>query len=74
MVYGRIERPPTRGGNTMGLGDKIQNAAEKAGGKGKEAAGTATGDESLRAEGKADQTKGDLKQAGEKVKDAFKKD
>ncbi|MEE2524170.1 CsbD family protein [Pseudarthrobacter sp. J75] len=58
----------------MGLGDKIENAAEKAGGKGKEAAGTATGDESLRNEGKADQTKSDLKQAGEKVKDAFKKD
>ena len=58
----------------MGLGDKIQNAAEKAGGKGKEAVGNATGDENLKAEGQADQTKGDLKQAGEKVKDAFKKD
>ncbi len=58
----------------MGLDDKIKNAAEKAGGKGKEAAGNATGDESLRNEGKADQAKGDLKQAGEKVKDAFKKD
>jgi uncharacterized protein YjbJ (UPF0337 family) len=53
----------------MGLGDKIENAAEKAGGKGKEAAGNATGDESLKADGQA---KGDLKQAGEKVKDAFK--
>jgi uncharacterized protein YjbJ (UPF0337 family) len=60
--------------NTMGLGDKIENAAEKATGKGKEAAGNATGDDSLRAEGQADQAKGDLKQAGEKVKDAFKKD
>lgn len=58
----------------MGIGDKIGNAAEKAGGKGKEAAGKATGDQNLQAEGKADQTKGDLKQAGEKVKDAFKKD
>ena len=58
----------------MGIGDKIGNAAEKAGGKGKEAAGNATGDESLKAEGQADQSKGDLKQAGEKVKDAFKKD
>jgi hypothetical protein len=45
-----MEWPPTRGGNTMGLGDKIENAAEKAGGKGKEAAGSATGDESLRTE------------------------
>jgi uncharacterized protein YjbJ (UPF0337 family) len=50
----------------MGLGDKIENAAEKAGGKGKEAAGNATGDENLKAEGKADQAKGDLKLAGEK--------
>lgn len=58
----------------MGLDDKIENTAEKLGGKGKEAAGEATGDESLKAEGRADQTKGDLKQAGEKVKDAFKKD
>ena len=41
----------------MGLGDKIENAAEKAGGKGKEAAGNATGDDSLKAEGQADQTK-----------------
>ncbi|GAA1789930.1 CsbD family protein [Pseudarthrobacter sulfonivorans] len=58
----------------MGLDDKIENAAEKLGGKGKEAAGKATGDESLQAEGKTDQAKSDLKQAGEKVKDAFKKD
>ena len=56
----------------MGLDDKIGNAAEKLGGKGKEAAGSATGDESLKAEGQADQA--NLKQAGENVKDAFKKD
>ncbi|TQJ59378.1 CsbD-like protein [Arthrobacter sp. SLBN-83] len=58
----------------MGLDDKIGNAAEKLGGKGKEAAGSATGDESLKAEGQTDQAKSDLKQAGENVKDAFKKD
>ena len=58
----------------MGLDDKIKNTAENMGGKGKEAAGEATGDESLKAEGKGDQVKSDLKQAGEKVKDAFKKD
>ncbi|MGX5717258.1 CsbD family protein [Arthrobacter sp. MAHUQ-56] len=58
----------------MGLDDKIENAAEKLGGKGKEAAGAASGDESLRAEGQTDQSKADLKQAGEKVKDAFKRD
>jgi uncharacterized protein YjbJ (UPF0337 family) len=56
----------------VGLDDKIQNAAEKLGGKGKEAAGEAKDDPGLKAEGQADQTKADLKQAGEKVKDAFK--
>jgi len=56
----------------MGLDDKIGNAAEKAGGKAKEAAGAATDNERLEAEGKGDQTKADLKNAGEKVKDAFK--
>ena len=57
----------------MGLGDKIDNQADRLKGKAKEAAGTAHGDEELRAEGKVDQTKGDIKQAGEKIKDAFKK-
>ena len=55
----------------MGLDDKIANAAEKVSGKAKEATGRATDDERLEAEGKADQTKANLKQAGEKVKDAF---
>ena len=57
----------------MGFGDKIKHAAEKVGGKGKEAAGEATGDEGLKAEGKTDQAKAGMKQAGEKIKDAFKK-
>lgn len=56
----------------MGLDDKIQNKTEDVGGKAKEATGKATDDERLEAEGKNDQTKSDLKQAGEKVKDAFK--
>ena len=60
-------------GIIMGLGDKIKHAAEKAGGKGKEAAGKATGDERLKAEGQTDQAKANLKQAAEKVKDVFKK-
>lgn len=57
----------------MGLGDKFHNAAEKLHGKSKEAAGDATDNDRLRAEGKGDQKKADLKQAGEKIKDAFKK-
>ena len=56
----------------MGVDDKARNAGEKVKGKAKEAAGSATGDEDLRQEGRADQTEADVKQAGEKVKDAFK--
>jgi uncharacterized protein YjbJ (UPF0337 family) len=56
----------------MSGADKIQNAAEDAMGKGKEAVGDATDNEKLEAEGKGDQAKANLKQAGEKVKDAFK--
>lgn len=55
----------------MGLDDKMKNAAEDMSGKVKEAAGKVTDDERLEAEGKADQFKADMKQAGEKVKDAF---
>ncbi|PZS22738.1 MAG: CsbD family protein [Pseudonocardiales bacterium] len=55
----------------MGIGDKISNKAEELKGKLKEAAGRATGDEHLEAEGKVDQTEGKIKQAGEKVKDFF---
>lgn len=57
----------------MGLDDKIGNAAQKLGGQGKEAAGDATGDQDLKAKGQTDQAKGDLKQAGEKIKDVFTK-
>ena len=56
----------------MGLSDKAKNTAEDLKGKGKEAKGDATGDDSLKAEGKTDQTKSSVKQAGENVKDAFK--
>lgn len=57
----------------MGMDDKIKNAGEKISGEGKKAAGRVTDDESLEAEGQIDSSKADLKQAGEKVKDAFKK-
>jgi uncharacterized protein YjbJ (UPF0337 family) len=56
----------------MGATDKMKNAAEDLGGKAKEAVGRATGDREQEAEGRTDQTKSDVKDAGEKVKDAFK--
>ena len=57
----------------MGIEDKAKHKAEQAKGMAKEQAGKATNDRDLEAEGKGDQAKSDLKQAGEKVKDAFKR-
>jgi len=56
----------------MSSEDKLSNKAQELKGKVKEGAGDATDNERLENEGRADQTKGNLKQAGEKVKDAFK--
>ncbi len=52
--------------------DKAKNTAQKVKGTAKETVGKATGNDDLKAEGKTDQTKGNLKQAGENVKDVFK--
>ena len=57
----------------MGLDDKVGNAAEKLGDKAKEAVGKGTDDERLEQQGRNDQSRADVKQAGEKVKDAFKR-
>jgi uncharacterized protein YjbJ (UPF0337 family) len=57
----------------MATTDKAKNEAQRAKGKVKEVAGKVTGNDKLRAKGKSDQKKGNLKQAGEKVKDAFKR-
>ncbi|MFC8448932.1 CsbD family protein [Kitasatospora sp. NPDC057223] len=56
----------------MSTGDKVKNTGEKLKGTVKEAAGKAVGNERLQAEGKVDQSKADLKQAGEHAKDALK--
>ncbi|MFK0041946.1 CsbD family protein [Paenarthrobacter sp. NPDC090517] len=56
----------------MGLDDKISNAAEEAGGKVKEKTGETTGNRDLQAEGAGEQSEANLKQSGEKVKDAAK--
>lgn len=56
----------------MALDDKIKNAAQDVAGKAKEAVGEHRGDEDLKHEGNADQTKANLKNAGENVKDALK--
>jgi uncharacterized protein YjbJ (UPF0337 family) len=56
----------------MGATDKAKNTAQSVKGSVKEATGRATGNRDLEAEGIVDKTAGSLKQAGEKVKDAFK--
>lgn len=53
--------------------EKAKNKAQDVGGKTKEAVGKVTGDDNAKNEGKADQAKSNLKDAGEKVKDVFKK-
>jgi uncharacterized protein YjbJ (UPF0337 family) len=53
--------------------DKAKNKAQDVGGKAKEAVGKVTGDKDTRDKGKSDQAKSSIKDAGEKVKDAFKK-
>jgi uncharacterized protein YjbJ (UPF0337 family) len=50
----------------MGAHDKVSNKID-------DVAGKASGDHSTENEGKIDQAKSSLKDAGEKVKDAFKK-
>jgi uncharacterized protein YjbJ (UPF0337 family) len=57
----------------MGTENKAKNKAKEVKGKIKKKTGEAVGNPRLEAEGTADQAEGDLKQAGEKVKDAFKK-
>ena len=56
----------------MGTDDKIENKSDELKGKAKQAVGEATDDKALQAEGQVDESKGNLKQAGEKIKDAFK--
>lgn len=57
----------------MGAEDKIKAAAGKVAGKAKEVVGNVTNNDELAAEGKAEQAKGNVRDAAENVKDVFKK-
>ena len=57
----------------MSAENKAANKVTEAKGKIKKKTGQAIGDTDLEAEGRVEESKGDLKQAGEKIKDAFKK-
>lgn len=54
------------------MNDKAQHKGEELVGKAKEGLGKVTGNERLEAEGHADQSKANVKQAGDDVKDAFR--
>jgi uncharacterized protein YjbJ (UPF0337 family) len=62
-----------QGAEGMSATDKARNKIDDLGGKAKEAVGKGTGDDRTKNEGKLDQAKASLKDAGEKVKDTFKK-
>jgi uncharacterized protein YjbJ (UPF0337 family) len=51
---------------------KIRHQAQTTKGKAKKGTGRITGNRRLKAEGRADQAKGNVKQAADKVKDAFR--
>lgn len=53
--------------------DKAKNVAQIAKGNVKQATGKCLGNEEMQRAGELDQVKGNFKQAGEKVQDAFKK-
>jgi uncharacterized protein YjbJ (UPF0337 family) len=57
----------------MGTDDKFENLTDEKVGEAKETFGRATDNEDLEAEGKGDQTKANVKEAGENVKDAADK-
>jgi uncharacterized protein YjbJ (UPF0337 family) len=56
----------------VSLADKFSNKAQELRGRIKRNTGEVIGDPGLRAEGRADERKSNLKQAGEKIKDAFR--
>jgi uncharacterized protein YjbJ (UPF0337 family) len=64
----RAARPPTQESTSSSPGNKAQALR----GRVKRNTGEVTGDRDLQAEGRIDEGKGHLKQAGEKIKDAFR--
>lgn len=54
--------------------DRVEGSAKQMGGKVKEAAGDLTGDQKLKAEGKADRIEGKVQNAVGGVKDALRDD
>ena len=56
----------------MSLADKVRNKTQEMRGRVKRNTGEVSGDPYLQRKGRADERKANLKQAGEKIKDAFR--
>ncbi|MEW2290699.1 CsbD family protein [Streptomyces sp. NPDC047841] len=56
----------------MSAGEKAKAKSEQTKGKAKEAVGSALGNDRMAAEGQAEKSVGDAREAKEKTKDAFK--
>ena len=56
----------------MSFADKFRNKAQELRGRIKRNTGEVTGDRRLQRQGRSDEMKSSLKQAGEKIKDAFR--
>ena len=56
----------------MSFADKFRDKAQELRGRIKRSTGEVTGNRRLEAEGRAEEVLGNLKQAGEKIKDAFR--
>lgn len=56
----------------MGASEKARNKVDRLAGRAREAFGRATGDRRLESQGRRQQVTSNLKDAGEKIKDAFR--
>ena len=72
-AQGRAAGIGKRRSGSVAVKKKVEGKAEAMAGKAEKGVGKATHNRSVEAKGKARQVAGNLKQSGEKVKDAFKK-
>jgi uncharacterized protein YjbJ (UPF0337 family) len=61
-----------KGKSVVSVGKKFRHKAETAKGRAKKVTGRVTGNRRLKAEGRTGQAVGNLKQAGDKVRNAFR--
>lgn len=73
MVRAGVRATRRRGKEAIvSFGDKVRDKAQELRGRIKRNIGEVTGNRRLQAEGRTEEVIGNLKQAGEKIKDAFR--